>query len=59
MSPWGWLSHFFSPMAQMVESVCNVGDLGSIPGLGRCPGEGNSTPLQYPCLEKPTDRGAW
>ena len=29
------------------ESACNVGDLGSIPGLGRCPGEGNGTPLQY------------
>ena len=34
------------------ESVCNVGDLGSIPGLGRCPGEGNGNPLQYACLEK-------
>ena len=34
-------------------------DLGSIPGLGRCPGEGNGTPLQYPCLENPMDGGAW
>ena len=33
------------------ESACNAGDLGSIPGLGRSPGEGNSYPLQYPCLE--------
>ena len=41
------------------ESACNVGDLGSIPGLGRSPGEGNGNPLQYPCLENPTDRGAW
>jgi len=32
-------------------SAYNVGDLGSIPGFGRCPGEGNSTPLQYSCLE--------
>ena len=40
-------------------SVCNVGDLGSIPGLGRCPGEGNGSPLQYSCLENPMDRGAW
>ena len=35
------------------ESVCNVGDLGSIPGLGRSPEEGNSNPLQYFCLENP------
>ena len=34
-------------------------DVGLIPGLGRCPGEGNSKPLQYSCLEKPVDRGAW
>ena len=33
------------------ESTCSVGDLGSIPGLGRSPGEGNSYPLQYSCLE--------
>ena len=39
-------------------SVCNVGDLGSIPGLGRCPGEGNGSPLQYSCLENPMDSGA-
>ena len=40
-------------------SVYNAGDLGSSPGLGRSPGEGNGTPLQYCCLEKPMDRGAW
>ena len=40
-------------------SVCNVGDLGSIPGSGRFPGEGNGNPLQYSCLENPTDGGAW
>ena len=40
-------------------SACNVGDLGSIPGLGRVPGEGNGNPLQYSCLENPMDRGAW
>ena len=39
--------------------VCNVGDLGSIPGLGRSPGEGNGTTIQYPCLENPMDGGAW
>ena len=35
------------------------GDLGSIPGSGRSPGEGNGNPLQYSCLENPMDRGAW
>ena len=40
-------------------SVYNVGDLGLSPGLGRSPGEGNGTPLQYYCLENPMDRGAW
>ena len=39
--------------------VYNVGDLGSIPGLGRSPGEENGNPLQYYCLENPMDRGAW
>ena len=41
------------------ESVCSVRDPGSIPGLGISPGEGNSNPLQYSCLENPMDRGAW
>ena len=36
-----------------------VRDAGSIPGLGRSPGEGNGNPLQYSCLENPMDRGAW
>ena len=40
-------------------SVCNAGDLGSIPGLGRSPGEGNGNPLQYSCLENPMGGGAW
>ena len=39
-------------------SVYNAGDLSSIPGLGRFPGEGNGNPLQYPCLENPMDGGA-
>ena len=39
--------------------VRNMGDLGSIPGLGRSPGEGNCTTIQYPCLENPMDGGAW
>ena len=37
----------------------NAGDLGSIPGSGRSPGEGNGNPLQYSCLENPMDGGAW
>ena len=40
------------------ESAFNAGDPVSIPGLGRSPGEGNSNPLQYSCLENPMDRGA-
>ena len=39
------------------ESACNVGDMGSIPGSGRSPGEGNGNPLQYSCLENPMDKG--
>ena len=37
----------------------NAGSLGSIPGSGRSPGEGNGTPFQYSCLENPMDGGAW
>ena len=40
-------------------SAYNVGDPGSIPGLGRSSGEGNGNPLQYSCLENPMDGGAW
>ena len=39
--------------------ACYAGDLGSIPGLGRSPGEGNGNPHQYSYLENPTDGGAW
>ena len=48
--PW-WLSD--------KESACNAGDVGSVPGLGRSPGEGNGNLLQYSCLENCMDRGAW
>ena len=41
------------------ESACNAGGLGSIPGLGRSPGGGHGTLLQYSCLENPMDRRAW
>ena len=40
-------------------SAYSVGDLGSIPGLGRYPGEVNGNPFQYSCLENPMDGGAW
>ena len=41
------------------ESACSAGDPGSVPGLGRSPGEGNGNPLQYSCQENSMDRGAW
>ena len=41
------------------ESASNAGDLGSVPGLGRSPEEGNGNPLQYSCLENSTDRETW
>ena len=56
------LPYFIKPLLPGSEdkaSACNAGDPGSIPGLGRSPGEGNGNPLQYSCLENPTDRGAW
>ena len=66
LSNQGWL--FFvlfclppsSLVAQLVkESTCNVGDLGSTPGLGISPGEGNGKPVQCSCLENPMYREAW
>ena len=48
------------PGGSVVKNLpVNAGDLGLIPGLGRSPGEGTGNPLQYSCLENPTDRGAW
>ena len=49
----------FSGGSEDKASACNAGDPGSIPALGRSPGEGNSNPFQYSCLENPMDRGAW
>ena len=49
----------FPDGAEVKASACNVGDLGSIPGSGRSPGEGNGNPLQCSCLENPMDGGAW
>ena len=63
-----WLQSFWSfyytllgfPGGSEVKaSACNSGDLGSIPGLGRSPGEGTGNPLQCSSLENPMDRGAW
>ena len=49
----------FPGSSEVKASACNVGELGSIPGLERSPGEGNGNPVQYSCLENPMDRGAW
>ena len=62
-----WFLRYFKPSTGMrlpcgsegKASACSAGDLGSIPGSGRSPGEGNGNPLQYSCLENPMDRGAW
>ena len=44
----------------MVKNLpANVGNPGSIPGLGRAPGEENGNPLQYSCMGNPMDRGVW
>ena len=53
-NPWG-----HKELGTTKASTCNVEDLGSIPELGRSPGEGNGNPLQYSCLESPMDGGAW
>ena len=45
--------------SEVKASACDAGDLGSIPGSGRPPGEGNGTPLQFSCLENPMDGGTW
>ena len=48
------------PGGSVVKNLpANVGDMGSIPGSGRAPGEGNGNPFQYYCLENPMDRGGW
>ena len=47
-------------MAQVVKNLpAYAGDLGSFPGWGQSPGEGNGNPLQYSCLENPMDGGVW
>ena len=54
-----WATLGFPSGSEDKASACNAGDLGLIPGLGRFPGEGNGSPLQYYCLENPMDREAW
>ena len=49
----------FSGSSDGKESICNAGDLGSIPRSERSPREGNGNPLQYACLYNPMNRGAW
>ena len=49
----------FSGGSNGKDSPCNAGDLGSVPRLGRLPGEGNGQPSQESCLENSMDRGAW
>ena len=67
-----WVNHFMASLPETMRqyqgfpggsdskvSAYNEGDLGSTPGLGRSPGEGNGNLLQYSCLENPIDQGAW
>ena len=49
--------HYLPDGSDGKASACNLGDLGSIPGVQRSPGEGNGNPLQYSCLENPMDGG--
>ena len=53
------ISYGFPGGSEVKASAWNAGDPGSIPGLGRSPGEGNGNPLQYSCLENPMEGGAW
>ena len=53
------LSYDFPGGSEGKTSACNVGYLGSIPGSGRSPGEGNGNPLQYSYLENFMEEGAW
>ena len=59
VSTWILVFKAFPGGAEVKASACNVGDLGSIPGSGRYPGEGNGNKLQYSCLENPMEGGAW
>ena len=57
-----WVGFLYPGGSVVKNPTASAGDIrnvGSIPGLGRCPGEGNGSPLQYSCLENSKDRGAW
>ena len=54
-----WASQVALVVKNLPASAGDIRDSGSIPGLGRSPGEGNGNPLQYSCLENPMDREAW
>ena len=60
---WCQVLHLGFPGGSVVKNLPTnagyAGDMGSLPGLGRSPGEENGTPLQYSCLENSMDRGAW
>ena len=56
---WHIMTRDFAGGSDSKESTCNVGDLASVPGLGRSPGGGHGDPFQYSCPENPMDRGAW
>ena len=55
VSPRIWATLNTKPCSEVKVSASNAGNLGSIPGSGRSPGEGNGNPLQYSCLENPMD----
>ena len=57
--PPAWASQVVLVGKNPSANAGNIRDAGSIPGLGRSPGGGHGNPLQYSCLENPTDRGAW
>ena len=54
-----WPSQVMLMVKNLPAKARDTEDVGSIPGLGRSPGEGHGNPLQYFCLENPMDRGAW
>ena len=54
-----WVSQVALVVTNLPANAGDARDVGSIPGLGRSSGEGNGNPLQYSCLEKSMDRGAW
>ena len=54
-----WASKLAHMVKNLPANARVVGDVGLVPGLGRSPGGGNGNPLQYFCLKKPMDRGAW